>query len=69
MIDTPGLARGRRRARSNQLERYMVDEALAALSGVDVLLLVVEAPHGPARERATPEVRIGPDGALELRVG
>lgn len=46
LIDTPGLARPARRRRASQLERYMVDEALAAISGVDALLLVLQAPHG-----------------------
>jgi GTPase len=42
-VDTPGVHQAR-----SALNRFMVDEALAALSDVDVLLLVAEADAGAA---------------------
>src|SRR5215813_4260504 len=41
LVDTPGLHRPAGRGRS-ELNRYMVDEALAALGEVDAALVMVE---------------------------
>jgi GTP-binding protein Era len=45
LVDTPGLHRPGGRGRS-ELNRYMVDQALAALGEVDAALVMVEAPSG-----------------------
>jgi len=44
-IDTPGIHRAK-----SKLNRYMVDEALAAVQGVDVILFLVEASAQPDKE-------------------
>ncbi|MBI5655616.1 MAG: GTPase Era [Geobacter sp.] len=44
-IDTPGIHRARSR-----LNRYMVDEAGAALEGIDAILFLVEASANPAAQ-------------------
>lgn len=44
-IDTPGIHRARSR-----LNRYMVDEAGAALEGIDAILFLVEASASPAAQ-------------------
>ncbi|HEY6007958.1 MAG TPA: GTPase Era [Geobacteraceae bacterium] len=44
-IDTPGIHRGEKR-----LNRYMVDAAMSALTGVDVILFLVDATSEPRRE-------------------
>src|SRR5438552_5447546 len=43
LVDTPGIHRPGGRART-RLNRYMMEEALAAVAQVDALLLLVEAP-------------------------
>ena len=59
LIDTPGFHRPGGKGRS-ELNRYMLDEALAAISDVDVILMMVE---GPTPEEAN---KIGKKG---YRVG
>jgi GTP-binding protein Era len=53
-IDTPGIHRGRSR-----LNRYMVDEAGAAMEGVDVILFLVEASGKPASQFELLQERLG----------
>lgn len=48
-VDTPGIHRGR-----SELNRYMVEQALAAAAQCDVVLYMVEAPRVP------PEKLVGP---------
>ncbi len=45
-VDTPGVHQAR-----DALNRFMVDEALAAMGEVDAVLLVVEAEPGPSSSR------------------
>lgn len=54
LVDTPGIHRPEGRARS-PLNKFMVDEALAAIAEVDVVLLLVEAPTGEEAKRITKE--------------
>jgi GTP-binding protein Era len=44
-IDTPGIHKAK-----SKLNKFMVEEALAAVQGVDVILFLVEATARPARE-------------------
>ena len=44
-IDTPGIHRAK-----NRLNKFMVEEALAAVEGVDVILFLVDGATDPARE-------------------
>jgi GTP-binding protein Era len=53
-IDTPGIHKGRSR-----LNRYMVDEAGAALAGVDVVLFLVDATAKPAQQFELLQERLG----------
>ncbi|WP_041969705.1 GTPase Era [Geobacter sp. OR-1] len=53
-IDTPGIHKGRSR-----LNRYMVDEAGAALEGVDVVLFLVDATAKPAQQFELLQERLG----------
>ena len=50
LVDTPGLHRPSGHARS-QLNRFMMDEALAAIAEVDAILLLVEAPVAEEAKR------------------
>jgi GTP-binding protein Era len=64
LVDTPGLHQARGRSRLN---RYMLEEARAAVAEVDALLVMVEAPIGEAGRRvARGGYRLGPDDALAL---
>ena len=53
-IDTPGIHKGRSR-----LNRYMVDEAGAALEGVDVVLFLVDATGKPSQQFELLQERLG----------
>lgn len=53
-IDTPGIHKGRSR-----LNRYMVDEAGAALEGVDVVLFLVDATAKPVQQFELLQERLG----------
>ncbi|HJV36662.1 GTPase Era [Geomonas sp.] len=44
-IDTPGIHRAK-----NRLNKFMVEEALASIEGVDLILFLVEGDADPARE-------------------
>ncbi|HJV65895.1 MAG TPA: GTPase Era [Geomonas sp.] len=44
-IDTPGIHRAK-----NRLNKFMVEEALASIEGVDIILFLVEGGADPARE-------------------
>ena len=46
LVDTPGLHRARGKGRS-ELNRYMVEQALAAIAEVDVVLVIIDLPEGP----------------------
>jgi GTP-binding protein Era len=48
-VDTPGVHVGR-----NELNRFMLREAKQSVEGVDAVLMVVEAPEGPAPARRLP---------------
>jgi GTP-binding protein Era len=48
-VDTPGV-----HAPRSELSRFMVREALDAVEGVDAVLLLIEAPEGPAPARGLP---------------
>jgi GTP-binding protein Era len=73
LVDTPGLHRPRGQGRS-RLNQFMVDEAKAALSSVDVLVLLVDVtPEAPAPTRkgrkprppAVPRVDFALEAVLE----
>jgi GTP-binding protein Era len=49
-VDTPGVHPGR-----SELNRFMLREAMDAVEGVNAVLLVVEAPQGPAPAGALPD--------------
>src|SRR5512138_3411431 len=53
-IDTPGIHKARSR-----LNRYMVDEAGAALEGVDVILFLVDATGKPGQQFELLQERLG----------
>jgi GTP-binding protein Era len=53
-VDTPGVHLGR-----SALNKYMVDEAFAALGEVDAVLLVVEAPDRPPAPGMPATARVG----------
>jgi len=48
-VDTPGVHPPR-----SELSRFMVREALDAIDGVDAVLMMIEAPDGPAPARGLP---------------
>jgi len=48
-VDTPGVHPAR-----SELSKFMVREALDAIEGVDAVLLLIEAPDGPAPARGLP---------------
>jgi GTP-binding protein Era len=50
LVDTPGLHRPTGRGRT-RLNRFMVEEALSALSEVDAACLIIEAPEGAELKR------------------
>jgi GTP-binding protein Era len=52
LVDTPGLHRPAGRGRT-ELNRFMVDEALAALGEVDAALVMVEAPSGAEAKKVS----------------
>jgi len=55
-VDTPGVHRGK-----SELNKYMVDQALAAAADTDVILMMIEAPLGRGGEGST---AIGPGQQL-----
>jgi GTP-binding protein Era len=61
LVDTPGVHRGK-----SSLNKYMVEQALAAASECDVTLLVVEAPLLDAAKLERGGVDPGPGNALIL---
>jgi GTPase len=66
LVDTPGLHRPAGRGRT-ELNRFMVDEALAALGEVDAALVMVEAPSGAeAKKVAQQGYKIGAGHAALL---
>jgi GTP-binding protein Era len=60
-LDTPGVHRGK-----SELNRFMVEEAFRAMSEVDVILLMVEAPRVPGEELADKPFDPGPGNELIL---
>jgi GTP-binding protein Era len=48
-VDTPGV-----HAPRSELSKFMVREAMDAIEGVDAVLLLIEAPDGPAPARGLP---------------
>jgi GTP-binding protein Era len=48
-VDTPGV-----HAPRSELSKFMVREAMDAIEGVDAVLLMIEAPDGPAPARGLP---------------
>lgn len=60
-VDTPGIHRAK-----SQLNRYMVEQALAAASECDVVLLMVEAPQTRAADLAGRELDPGAGNRIIL---
>jgi GTPase len=60
-LDTPGVHRGK-----SELNRFMVEEALRAMSEVDVVLLMIEVPRLKAQTLAAAAFDPGPGNQLIL---